>query len=130
MPSESWEQGQVVKQLKCQGYLCASIPNEGRRTAVGLAEAKRRGLTTGAPDLLVFTPPPLKPWTRGVAIEFKKKKGGKEDPDQLAFLAALTAIGWETCLAHGAAEALDFLAKLGYAVATYGPSPSGAPQDA
>ena len=136
-PSESWEQGVVVEQLRVLGILCASIPNDAPRTTLGHVQAKRRGLTAGAPDLLIFAPPPAFPWARGVALEFKKRStreravaradeadGAKAlgaTPDQLKFLADLEKLGWKTAVVAGAPAALAFLKELGYPVATVGP---------
>lgn len=122
MPKEQWEQEQVVEQLRTLGVLCTAVPNDAPRSKLGHVLAKRRGVTRGAPDLLVFTPPPAEPWRRGVAIEMKKRKGGVTSGDQESFLADLAALGWATYVAHGAQDALAFLSSLGYAVAVLGPA--------
>lgn len=116
--SEHAEQALVVSQLKQLGILCASIPNDAKRSLVGAVRAKQRGLTTGAPDLLVFTPTPRAP--RGVALELKPRNGGKSSPEQERFLADLRALGWVAEVVHGAPEALWFLHDLGYPVGTIG----------
>lgn len=116
--SEHSEQSLVVNQLKLLGILCAAIPNDAPRSVVGVVRAKQRGLTKGAPDLLIFTPTAKAP--KGVALEFKKRSGGKEDPDQIKFLADLRALGWVAEFVHGAPEALELLWSLGYKVGRIG----------
>lgn len=116
--SEHAEQALVVTQLRMAGILCASIPNDSKRSLVGAVKAKQRGLTAGAPDLVVFTPTPRAP--KGVALEFKKRGGGKTDPAQERFLKELRDIGWVAEVVHGAPQALWLLHDLGYAVGTIG----------
>jgi hypothetical protein len=116
--SEHAEQSLVVTQLRMAGILCASIPNDGKRSLVGAVKAKQRGLTAGAPDLVVFTPTPLAP--KGVALEFKKRSGGHTDPGQERFLAELRTLGWVAEVVHGAPQALWLLRDLGYPVGTIG----------
>ena len=116
--SEHAEQALVVTQLRLLGILCASIPNDAKRSVVGAVRAKQRGLTAGAPDLVIFTPTAKAP--RGVALEFKRRNGGKSEPEQERFLADLRKLGWVAEVVHGAPEALWFLHDLGYPVGTIG----------
>ena len=118
--SEHAEQALVVSQCRMVGILCASIPNDGKRSSKTAAIAKQRGLTSGAPDFLVFTVPPKAPQYRGVALEFKRRDGGKEDEKQKKFLADLRAEGWYAEFVNGAPAALWVLKDLGYPVGTIG----------
>lgn len=118
--SEHAEQALVVNQCRMVGILCASIPNDGKRSGKTAAIAKQRGLTPGAPDFLIFTRPPKAPQYVGVALEFKKRNGGKEEPEQKRFLADLRAQGWYAEFVQGAPAALWVLHDLGYAVGTIG----------
>lgn len=119
--TEHQEQSLVVEQLRLGGYLIASIPNDAPRNVLGHVRAKQRGLTKGAPDLVVFTPTDRAP--KGVALEFKKRSGGKEEKEQIEFLAGLRALGWIAEFVHGAPEALFLLSDLGYRVGTIGVRP-------
>jgi hypothetical protein len=116
--SEHQEQALVVNQLRMLGILHCSIPNDGKRTQLAAVRAKQRGLTPGAPDLLVLKTTPRAP--KGVALEFKKRSGGKEDAEQVRFLAELRKEGWVAEFVHGAPQALWLLHDLGYPVGTIG----------
>lgn len=121
--SEHAEQELVVRQLRESGYLVLSVPNEGQRTAATAARFAQRGLLPGAPDLLVLDPPPGyagRPWV-GLAIEFKRKKGGRLQANQDAVLLRMNGLGWLTLVAYGAAAALEQLHLLGYRVGRLGP---------
>mgnify|MGYP001578088371 CR=1 FL=1 len=141
--SEHAEQALVVRQLRESGYLVLSIPNEGKRTGASAARFAQRGLLPGAPDLLVLdapqsssatwaAPPPTvrdpglhagRPWV-GLAIEFKRAKGGRLQDNQGAVLLRMNKLGWLTLVAHGATEALEQLHALGYRVGRLGPMSS------
>ncbi len=111
---EHKEQKTVVFFLRAAGILFAAIPN-GARTSIGTArKLKMEGLQAGAPDLLIFDPPPDRKFV-GVAIEMKRgDRKGRVSKEQDQWLTALFNRGWYTAVCHGAPEALTLLAKLGY----------------
>lgn len=74
---------------------------------------KAQGMSAGAPDLLIFTRPPLRPDARGVAIEMKAGSG-KATELQTAWLLALRGEGWVAEVCNGATDAFDLLTSLGY----------------
>jgi hypothetical protein len=112
---EHFEQAVVVSWLRAMGILCCAIPNAARRSPALAAMLKAQGMSAGAPDLLIFTRPPLRPDARGVAIEMKAGKGKATDM-QTAWLLALREQGWVAEVCNGASEALELLASLGYRV--------------
>lgn len=65
------------------------------------------------PDLLLFDPPPIG-GSCGVALELKRRKGGRTSPKQERWLRELEARGWVALVCHGAEEAIQELERLGY----------------
>lgn len=113
---EHAEQVEVVRWLRACGVLFCAVPN-GARTSISVAKRlKAEGLEAGAPDLLIFTPPPKFPSVSGVAIEMKAQKGGRLSDEQAEWLASLSAHGWLAKCCRGAVDALTWLAELGYRV--------------
>ncbi len=114
---EHAEQVRVVHWLEAADYLLCSIPNEAKRSVVVAAMLKAAGLRKGAPDLLVFDPPPTKPEFVGAALQMKQPNAPKKVPEeQEDWLIKLAARGWATKVAWSAVEALNWLASLGYRV--------------
>lgn len=124
-------QAEVVRWLRAAGILFCAIPN-GARTSMGVArKLKAEGLQKGAPDLLIFDPPPRSVQITtvdrvngtigmrsfvGLALEMKAPNGAKPRPEQIEWADALKNRGWVTLTCYGAAEALRELAALGYRV--------------
>ncbi len=102
---------------KRQNILFCHVPNEGDgRGAIGNAHLVAQGLQKGAPDYLIFTPPPFLVRCPGVAIELKRETYSPSDvsPEQQRWLSDLRALGWQTTVAGGCADAVRFLNGLGY----------------
>lgn len=93
-------------------------PNEGRRGAKQGALLKRSGVKAGVSDVLIYTPPPLFPQYRGVAIELKRQDGTASDvsPEQWDWLARLSDLGWIVGVAYGAEDARRMLRAVGYPI--------------
>lgn len=112
---EHREQVEVVQWLERAGILFCSVPNGGHRHPTVARKLVAEGVRSGVPDLLIFTPPPFAE-TRGVAVEMKQADGGRVTNAQADWHQSLTAAGWTVIVAHGAAEALTALNRLGYRV--------------
>lgn len=114
--SESNEQCALAQWLDFKRLLWLHVPNGRARHIVTARKLKAEGVKPGAPDILIFTPPPQWDFNRpsGVAIELKAPKGGRISPLQKDWLDRLKMCGWHTCVAHGADEAIKFLEGLGY----------------
>ncbi len=106
----------VVAWLRRAGILFCSVPNGARTSWTVAKRLKAEGLVAGAPDLLIFDPPPVNMDRRGVALEMKAPDGAKPSPEQLEWQARLTARGWVALVCYGHADALGELARLGYRV--------------
>lgn len=113
---EHWEQVQVVKALARAKVVYCAVPNGGFRVRREAAMFKAEGVMKGMPDLLIFTPPPNKKGSPGVALEMKRKGGKKSDvkPDQVRWLALLDSLGWCSLVGWGAMDAIEKLRALGY----------------
>ncbi len=114
IPTEHDEQKMLVKLLRAHNILFSAIPNAAKRSPQTAAILKAEGMEAGAPDLLIFTPPPLIPTIRGVAIEMKRTKGSVTSEDQLRWHECLRGLNWSVFVAYGATKAIDHLASLGY----------------
>ena len=116
VPTEEEEGYALAAWLRDRPIKFLHVPNEGLRSPQSAQRLKRLGLSPGAPDYLIFTPPPLLVRSSGCAVELKRQSYSPSDvkPEQLAWLASLKALGWEAFVAGGAAEAIAKLQSLGY----------------
>ena len=107
--SEAQEQGAVVQwsHLACRQwpelqwlFHAANGEVRDKRTA---AKLKWLGVKPGVPDLLL--PVPKGPYS-GLALEMKRRKGGRISADQQRFLEALRAFKWHVSVCAGAEDAI------------------------
>ena len=112
-PTEAQEQTALAHWLDARGVVWCHVPNGGARASWTGRALKAQGAKKGVPDVLVFTPPDGKAFY-GVAIELKRKKGGRLKPEQVQWLEDLNRCGWLTECCAGADEAIKFLEELGY----------------
>jgi|LSQX01.1.fsa_nt_gb hypothetical protein len=123
-PTEDQEQMVLAEWLDMKGLLWMHCPNESKRPrkqnprtgkwySLQGQKLKRMGMKAGFPDVIIFDPPP---GTKipGVAIELKRRKGGRVSDSQKEWLTALKGRGWAVAVCHGAGEAIKFLENLGY----------------
>ena len=113
-PPEEAEQVALVQWLELHKVKYAHVPNEGKHKVQYRVKQKRLGVKAGVPDLLIFDPPPACPDNVGVAIELKRRKGGRVTPEQTDWLNDLKDRGWAVAVCQGATEAIEFLESLGY----------------
>lgn len=102
IPTEHWEQVQVVKYMQESRMVFVAVPNGGSRGPIEGARLKAEGVQKGFPDLLVLHP------FLG-AIEMKKTKGGRVSPEQTSWLQTLEDIGFKCVVAKGHEEAIKFI---------------------
>ena len=105
VPIEYDEQVKLAEYLDMKGYCWCHVPNGGNRNVVTGAKLKKQGVKPGVPDVLIFDSP-------GIAIELKRKKGGRLRKSQKEWLRKLAARNWITNVCHGADEAIDWLEEL------------------
>ncbi|MCP4967402.1 MAG: hypothetical protein GY926_19490 [bacterium] len=117
-PTERDEARIFTDWMDQRGILFWKIPNEQillstlpkiRRFKV-LSHMKAEGFTTGAHDYIIFSGPRgvrLR-GLPGITIELKRIDG-TATADQLAWVAILEGLGWQSDIAHGADHAIQIL---------------------
>tara|TARA_R100000365_G_C2740408_1_gene69136 strand:+ start:27 stop:524 length:498 start_codon:yes stop_codon:yes gene_type:complete len=112
--TEHQVQCSIAVVLNRLGLLWCHVPNEGKRSVVAGSRLRAAGLKSGVPDILIFSSAPNKPEAHGVAIELKRKKGGRLSETQKDWLRRLEDAGWYAVVCHGYDETMDEIKKLGY----------------
>ena len=117
-PSEHSEQVMVVRKLRSAKVWFCAVPNGGKRNRGEAIKLTQEGVSRGAPDLLIFDPPPNHPDKVGVALEMKRQGCDESNlgRNQVKWLAALKERGWLTLVGYGARDALAKLQLAGYPV--------------
>lgn len=141
IPTERQESIALAGYLDRCGATHCHIPNEGHRSAREGAVLKQMGVRAGMPDHLVLSRPgchwcalgesvvrgrwhdtaeglrPCAPpefsW-RGVAVELKRRGGGRVSPAQQRVAEELRAAGWLVLICEGAKAAVEELQKVGF----------------
>ncbi len=114
MRTESPDQRALAQYLDYARLLWLHCPNEGKRNQITGRLLKLAGLKSGAPDIIIFDPPPNIPGAKGAAIELKRLSGGKVFPEQEKWIFDLMERGWVAMIAEGLDEALNALKNWGY----------------
>lgn len=78
----------------------------GRAGIIRGARLKAIGQSKGFPDYLVIVNNQL------IAIEMKRRKGGRLEPEQADWLESLESCGVKTYVCQGAEEAIELVANL------------------
>jgi hypothetical protein len=114
--SEYDEQVKLANYLDMKGYLWCHVPNGGNRDAKTGRKMKMQGVKPGVPDVLIFDDPTSEYTMNfsGIAIELKKANGKPSDvrESQKEWLKALEWRNWQTKIAFGADDAIEWLEKL------------------
>jgi len=112
VPTEYEEQIKLAEYLDMKGYCWCHVPNGGNRDAKTGAKMKKQGVKPGVPDVLIFDDPCNN--SNGIAIELKRSNGRLLDvrESQKEWLKALEWRNWQTKIAFGADEAINFLKNL------------------
>ena len=112
MPTEAEEHRILATYLDTLRYVWCHPPNGGRRDARTGRTLKSMGVKAGVPDFLIFSGPhgAILP-CKGIAIELKRRKASPPTPQQKAWIAELSRLGWFACIARGADKAIEQLTK-------------------
>ena len=108
-PYEEDEQIKLAQYLDMKNYCWCHVPNEGKHKIQYYAKQKRLGVKKGVPDNFIFD---VIDGYKGIAIELKRKKGGRVSKEQKEWLNKLQNRGWLTRVCKGADEAIDWLEEL------------------
>ncbi len=114
IPTEHAEQAAVVKWLRARGINFFAVPNGAHVSVKYRSLLKAEGLMPGVADLIILTPPR---YGGGyvVALEMKRRAGGRLSPAQRLWRDNLDAHPWwRYCVALGAPEAIRMLVEMGY----------------
>lgn len=115
--SEYQEQGILVKWLRDNNILHASVPNSremssfNRKVAMKTeAKLKKAGKRKGFPDLIILEP---RGRFHGLFIELKKENGTPSDvsKDQLYWLKILREKGYHTRVGYGSDHAIEIIKR-------------------
>lgn len=103
--SEHQEQAAVISWIKeyHPDWLAIHIENEYNPKS-NQKKKYEMGFIKGFPDLMIIMP------NKTVFIEMKKKKGGRVSTHQKDVIKNLNELGHSAIVAHGASEAIKFLA--------------------
>ena len=107
IPTEHWEQVQVVNWLRKNGWVYFAVPNGGSRSsAIEGSRMRSEGVCAGVPDLICIAPVQC-------VIEMKRSKRGRVSEVQKEWLEKFEATGkWACKVAHGHEDAIEFLKGL------------------
>jgi len=104
-PTEEQEMLTLAEYLDARGdLLWCHVPNERHAKPQYLHKLRRLGVKKGVPDVLILEPMRTIP---GVAIELKRRRGGKESPEQRAWIQDLRDRGWVAYCCYGADQAIN-----------------------
>lgn len=111
VPSEHDEQAQFVRMVDAAfprevAALLFAIPNGGRRHIKTAMDLKAEGVRRGVPDL--FFAYPHKGFG-GLFIEMKRRRGGRLEDEQKAYIEALRGNGYAVAVCKGCDEAFDVI---------------------
>ena len=115
VPTEFQEQCILANYLDAKNFLWFHVPNEAKRSRKRGALMKKAGMKSGVPDIMILSGPNRQRLSvPGVAIELKRRlKSSKASKTQVKWLDDLSEQGWETCVAHGVTDAMEFLGGIG-----------------
>lgn len=103
--SESLEQRILLVWLRARGLRHTHVANESASKMQRIKNA-RNGVSPGFPDLVVLLPGVT------IAIELKRKVGGRVSPAQAEWITALNDSGVPARVCRGAAEAIAFVEEM------------------
>lgn len=114
--SETSEQMLVVRKLREANIKFFHVPNGGKRDKKEAARLVEAGVSTGVPDLIIITRPPICLSAPGAAIEMKRVSGGVVSDKQKDWIYDLEEMGWLTAICEGGWQAIKQLQEWGYPI--------------
>jgi hypothetical protein len=99
LPSEHQEQVAVVQWLRRRGLIFFAVPNGAKMGAREGSKMKKEGMQKGIPDLLILNPP--------IALEMKRREGGRLSPEQEEWGRVFESLGWSWVVGYGAKDAIQ-----------------------
>lgn len=112
VPYEDLEQQAFADWLDRHDFLWEYTPMDGSRTNQSGMRMKRMGAKKGSSDSKIFDRVPGRPEIRGIAIEMKRVKYGKESEPQRKRREKMTKEGWLCFVCKGAEAAINIMQAL------------------
>jgi len=115
---DEWTENQIQRRVAAVldklGLCWHHTPNEGRRNKIAGRHLKLSGMKSGVPDILIYnTVYEGDTAYKGLAIELKRKKGGRLTANQKMWLDDLKRNGFRVAVCHGYEDTLKLLSDLG-----------------
>lgn len=114
VPTEEQEMETLAAWLDLHRILWFHPANEGHHKPQWRAKMAKLGLKPGVPDCIIIDRVPKFPQVRGVAIELKRRKGGRVSEQQDRWLGDMALRGWFAADCRGADAAIELLEQLGF----------------
>lgn len=115
LPTEHAEQVAVCKWLTTHGIEYHAIPNGADVSKGQRGKLLAEGMKPGVEDIQIETPPPALPGIVVVALEMKRRAGGRLSPVQRRRRDVIgDREAWIYIVGHGAQDAMRQLRGLGY----------------
>jgi hypothetical protein len=111
IPTEEQEQEALCDWLRLNGIVFHHSPNEGKHAVQYRVKQARLGVSKGFPDIVIFDC--TIDGFRGVAVELKRRKGGRVSDEQKWWMQRLEDREWAVRVCYGADEAIEWLVSLG-----------------
>lgn len=109
VPTEEWEQVQLVNWLEAKGYKFSALPLS---TYTKSWSVKRRnhltGVRPGVPDMMIIANNKL------IFVELKRRKRSTVSPAQTAWIVALKLAGVAALTCRGHTEAIDYIESVAH----------------
>lgn len=112
VPTEAQEQITLFEWARLQRGrypeldLLFHVPNGGSRNKAEAGRLRAEGVKAGVPDLCLPVP---RGRFHGLYIELKRKRGGRIDPAQTAWLEELMKQGYSVAICHGWEAAAEII---------------------
>jgi len=103
IPSEHQEQTKIIAYCKLKNIPIFHIPNGSYKSYTARIKAKKDGLKSGVPDLMI--PIPAKNY-HGLFIELKRVKLSKVSLNQKLWIKLLNEQGYKAVICYGGEEAI------------------------
>jgi len=114
--SESTQQFRVTKWLDQRNIIYFAVPNGYKKSIYQQSQAKREGLKSGVPDIIILTKAKNGKSTVLEMKRYKKHRGlcNCIKDDQKMWQEIFISHEWNYVLGHGCDEAINDLLALGY----------------
>lgn len=101
------EQEDFCEWLEVNNIAFFAVPNGGKRGKSAQVQAKREGIQSGVPDVVI-----LLPGGRAIFVEMKRRKNGRVTPEQKKWIKLLRNLGFTAEVCKGSDEAIAFISKI------------------